>query len=113
MKSMYNSDTELLFPLRVIQSLSDMRGSDCQALLQRVSSPEASQAEQMGFVLMMVRIDGCVGCNADSFRAMKGCTLCARQNLKRYRGSDKELVELFEQTCKEVELHLGKKTQAI
>lgn len=110
---MYNSDTDLLFPLRVIEALSDLRGSEFQALLKHVSSEQASPAEQMGFVLMMVRIDGCVGCNADSFRAMKGCTLCARQNLKRYRGSDKEFVELFEQTCKEVELHLGKKPQAI
>jgi hypothetical protein len=110
---MYNSDTELLFPLRVVPALSDLRGSECQVLLKQVCSPEASLAEQMGFVLMMVRIDGCVGCNADSFRAMKGCTLCARQNLKRYRGSDKEFVELFEQTRKEVELYLEKKSQAI
>ncbi len=108
---MYNSDTELLFPLRVIPTLADLRGSECQALLKRVAAPEAGLAEQMGFVLMMIRLDGCVGCNADSFRAMKGCTLCARQNLKRYRGSDTELVELFEQTCREVELHLGKKSQ--
>jgi hypothetical protein len=110
---MYNSDTELLFPLRVIPALGDLRGSECQALLKRVSSSEASLVEQTGFVLMMVRIDGCVGCNADSFRAMKGCTLCARQNLKRYRGSDKDLLDLYEQTCKEVEAHLGKKNQAI
>ena len=110
---MYNSDTELLFPLRVIPALGDLRGSECQNLLERVSSPAASLVEQMGFVLMMVRIDGCVGCNADSFRAMKGCTLCARQNLKRYRGSDKDLVDLYEQTRREVELHLEKKNQAI
>ena len=109
---MYNSDTELLFPLRVVPALSDLRGSECQMLLQRIASPDASLADQIGFVLMMVRIDGCVGCNADSFRAMKGCTLCARQNLKRYRGSDKEFVELFEQTRKEVELYLEKKSQA-
>jgi hypothetical protein len=108
---MYNSDTELLFPLRVVPALSDLRGSECQSLLTRVSLPNASLADQMGFVLMMVRMDGCVGCNADSFRAMKGCTQCARQNLKRYRGSDKELVELYEQTRKEVEQYLEKKNQ--
>lgn len=110
---MYNSDTELLFPLRVIPALADLRGSDCQSLLKRISSPEANLVEQMGFVLMMIRMDGCVGCNADSFRAMKGCTACARQNLKRYRGSDLELIELFEQTCREVDVHLEKKSQSI
>ena len=110
---MYNSDTELLFPLRIVPVLASMRGQEWQDLLEQVVAPQASLAEQMGFVLMMVRMDGCVGCNADSFRAMKGCTLCARQNIKRFRGSDKELVELFKQTCKEVEMYLEKKNQAI
>ncbi len=108
---MYNSDTELLFPLRVIPALATMRGQEWQELLERVTAPQASLAEQMGFVLMLVRMDGCVGCNADSFRAMKGCTLCARQSIKRFRGSDKELVELFKQTCSEVSTHLEKKGQ--
>jgi hypothetical protein len=111
---MYNSDTELLFPLRIVPVLATMRGKEWQdLLLEQVDSPRASLADQMAFVLMMVRMDGCVGCNADSFRAMKGCTLCARQNVKRFRGSDKELAELFKQTCKEVETHLEKKNQVI
>jgi len=106
---MYNSDTELLFPLRVVPALSSMRGQEWQELTEKISSPQADLADQMGFVLMMVRMDGCVGCNADSFRAMKGCTLCARQNIRRFRGKDHELVELFLQTRKEAEIYLGKK----
>ena len=109
---MYNSDTELLFPLRVVPTLSGIRGPEWQALLDRVSAADASAADQVGFVLLMVRMDGCVGCNADSFRAMKGCTQCARQNIKRHRSSDKELVDLFELTRKEAELFLVKKNQA-
>jgi hypothetical protein len=109
---MYNSDTELLFPLRVVPTLGGVRGAEWQALLDRVSAPNAALADQVGFVLLMVRMDGCVGCNADSFRAMKGCTQCARQNIKRHRASDKELVEMFEQTRKEAEIFLGKKNQA-
>ncbi len=108
---MYNSDTELLFPLRVIPALSTMRGQEWQDLLDQVVSPQATLADQMGFILMMVRMDGCVGCNADSFRAMKGCTLCARQNIRRFRGNDQELVELFKQTRKEVDAYLEKKNQ--
>jgi hypothetical protein len=109
---MYNSDTELLFPLRVVPSLNGIRGAEWQSLLDRVSAPNAAVADQVGFVLLMVRMGGCVGCNADSFRAMKGCTQCARQNIKRHRGTDQELVELFEQTRKEAETFLGKKNQA-
>lgn len=99
---MYNSDTELLFPLRVAESLGTMRDDEWQDLVEQVISPNAELIDQMGFVLMMVRLDGCVGCNADSFRAMKGCTLCARQNIRRYRGSDENLVELFQQAKNEV-----------
>ena len=109
---MYNSDTELLFPLRVIPALATMRGAEWQVLLDQISGPQAGLADQMAFVLMMVRMDGCVGCNADSFRAMKGCTQCARQNIRRFRGSDPELVDLFQQTRKEVDLYLEKKNQA-
>lgn len=109
---MYNSDTELLFPLRVVPFLGGIRGADWQALLDKVSAPNVTAVDQVGFVLLMVRMGGCVGCNADSFRAMKGCTLCARQNIKRHRGTDQEMLELFEQTCKEAEIFLGKKNQA-
>jgi hypothetical protein len=56
---------------------------------------------------------GCVGCNADSFRAMKGCTQCARQNIKRFRGSDQDLMELFDQTHKEVDQYLEKRGPSI
>jgi hypothetical protein len=109
---MYNSDTELLFPLRVVPSLATMRDAEWQNLLAQISEPQSGLADQMAFVLMMVRLDGCVGCNADSFRAMKGCTQCARQNIRRFRGSDADLVELYQQTRKEVCAYLEKKNQA-
>ncbi len=109
---MYNSDTELLFPIRVANSLSSMRDKEWQDLVDRVASPDADLTDQMGFVLMMVRMDGCVACNADLFRAMKGCTLCARQNIRRFRGNDRDLLELFQQSRKEVEIYLERKNRA-
>ena len=48
---MYNSDTELLFPLRVAASLSSMRGKEWQDLVERVSAPDAELTDQMGFVI--------------------------------------------------------------
>jgi hypothetical protein len=47
-------------------------------------------------------LDGCTTCNSDSFRAMRGCTQCAILNIRRFRGSDKELIRLFEQARKEI-----------
>lgn len=101
---MYNSDTELLFPIRVINNLESLRGAQWQQMVNTVKEPE----EQIAFVLMMVRMSGCMACNADSFRAMRGCTACARQNIKRFKGSDQDLTELFQQSLRETQVYLQK-----
>lgn len=106
---MYNSDTELLFPLRVIPSLGTLRGEKWQNLIHEIMSPSSKLSDQMGFTLLMVRLDGCIGCNADSYRAMKGCTQCARQNIRRFRGTDQDLIELYHQARKEAEAFLEKR----
>ncbi len=106
---MYNSDTELLFPLRVIPNLEELRNAPWRDLVARVSSADASEVEQYAFVLMMARLGGCVTCNADSFRAMRGCTICAHQTIRRFRGSDKDLLEQFAQCKKEVENFIKKR----
>jgi hypothetical protein len=106
---MYNPDTELLFPLRVIPHLRAARpGETWVALIERLSSPDCPREERLAFTLMMVRMGGCVSCTADSFRAMRGCTACARQTVKRYRGNETDLAELLRQAQKEVEGQLKK-----
>ncbi len=105
---MYNSDTEVLFPSRVIPQLRSLHGEEWQSLVDHVCSAESTPAERYALVLMMVRLCGCVGCNADSFRAMRGCTQCARQTVRRLRGSDREIVEQYQQVQKEVEAYLQK-----
>lgn len=107
---MYNSDTELLFPVRVIPFLAGSRAEVWKDLVEIVASPDADSLDVIGFVLMMVRLGGCAGCNADSFRAMKGCTVCARQTIRRYRGSDTDLVDLFHQTRHEIGQYLQKRS---
>jgi len=105
---MYNSDTEVLFPSRVIPQLRTLHGEEWCKLVDYVRSAESAPAERYAFVLMLVRMCGCVGCNADSFRAMRGCTQCARQTVRRLRSSDKELMEQFCQLKKEVEAYMQK-----
>ncbi len=105
---MYNSDTELMFPMRVAFSLKNSRGELWSQLVENISREEADLLDQSAFVLLMVKLGGCVACNSDSFRAMRGCTQCARQTIRRYRGSDQDLVELFQQYRADVENHLKK-----
>jgi hypothetical protein len=51
---------------------------------------------------MMIRLDGCLSCETDSYRAMRGCVACAQQTLRRFKASDEELVERFNKALKDV-----------
>ncbi len=106
---MYNSDTELLFPSRVIPALRGLRGTEWRDLVDRVNELDPESADHLAFVLMMIRLGGCVSCNADSFRAMRGCTQCARQTIRRYRGTDADLIEQFNEARQDVEKYLQRR----
>jgi hypothetical protein len=100
---MYNEDTELIFPLRVAPALRALHGPDWRKLVDRAAKAAPDSKEAVSFVLAMARIDGCQTCNADSFRAMKGCTLCAQDAVRRYRGGEKTLVKMVEKARKDLE----------
>jgi hypothetical protein len=106
---MYNSDTELLFPSRVIPNLRTLRGEDWSNLVDRVGNLSAEDGDHLAFILMMVRLGGCVSCNADSFRAMRGCTQCARQTIRRFRGADQDLFDQYEEARTEITEYIRKK----
>ncbi len=87
-----NSDTELLFPMRVIPKLRELRGDAWRDLVDHVMDPDTPIEEQLGFVLMMVELCSCSTCNSYSYRAMRGCTVCASSTIQRYRENDTKLV---------------------
>jgi hypothetical protein len=89
---MYSSN-ELMFPPRVIPSLRGIRGPDWQGLVDQVTALPEDDPESLAFVLMMIRLDGCLECETDSYRAMRGCELCAVQSLRRFKGSDRDLLQ--------------------
>lgn len=103
---MYNPDTELLFPLRVIPELASLRGPEWSELVERVSSKEAEQLDKLAFVLLMVGLGGCVTCNADSYRARQGCTQCAQRAVRRFHESDQELLEMYNQCHTRIKYYL-------
>lgn len=105
---MYNSDTEVMFPPRVIGHLRNLRGVDWQRLVDEVCSEKADLLERAAFTLMMVRMGGCQTCTIDSYRGMRGCTMCARQTIRRFRGSDHDLVKQFEQCKRELQQYFNK-----
>ncbi len=100
---MYNRDTELIFPSRVIPALSSLRGKKWKTLVEQIITQQPGEIDHLAFVLLMVRLAGCVNCHADSYRAMRGCTLCAKQAVKRFRGDDQEMFASFSIAIEQVE----------
>jgi hypothetical protein len=105
---MYNPDTEVVFPSKAIGSLSNLRGRIWEELVLQVQSCPVESPEQTAFLLLMIKIDGCTSCNVDSFRAMRGCPACAQLNIRRYKGSDEELLRIYQQMLKETKSFLEK-----
>nr|MBN1228203.1 hypothetical protein [Anaerolineae bacterium] len=99
---MFQNDAEILFPARVIPFLRNLRGAEWQALIDRVLACSDDSIEKQAFTLMMIRLDGCLTCHSDSYRAMRGCTLCAQQTITRFKESDLELVAAFEQAYADI-----------
>ncbi|WP_299025991.1 hypothetical protein [uncultured Thermanaerothrix sp.] len=110
---MYNEDTELLFPLRVLPYLKDLRGPLWQDLIARLEAENIPLIDQVAFTLLMARVSNCLICSADSFRGMRGCTQCARMTIRRYRGQDKELIEQFERCRAEAEAFLLERAKSV
>lgn len=96
------TDNALMFPHHVINTLADLRGPEWKLLVTKIGQLPENHEETLAFMLMMIRINGCMSCETDSYRAMRGCTACAHQTLRRYKGKDKELVELFESALKDI-----------
>lgn len=97
---------QLMFPPEVIPSLQSMRGPEWKNLVDHVSALSVTDPESLAFSLMMIRLGGCMDCETDSYRAMRGCHLCAAQTVRRYKGSDKDLIKLYRQSLKDLCEHL-------
>jgi hypothetical protein len=99
---MYTSN-ELFFPYQSIGSLRLLRGGEWQRLIERILTLPETHEETMALMLTMIRLNGCVGCETDSYRAMRGCAACAMQTLRRYKGNDEELIKLFRDALEDIQ----------
>jgi len=86
------AENEIMFPHHLIPSLETARGAQWDALIERVCAHSEYHEASLAFVLTMIRLNGCLGCETDSFRAMRGCEACALQTLRRFKGSDADLM---------------------
>jgi vacuolar-type H+-ATPase subunit F/Vma7 len=101
------AQNELLYPHYVTAELRDMRGPEWRALVDHVLELPESHEEVLAFSLMMIRLNGCMACETDSYRAMRGCLACAAQTLRRYKGPDRDLICVYEQALSDIRKRLA------
>lgn len=99
--------SEIMFPPQVIPALREAAGAEWRRLVDKVAALDEADPESLAFSLMMIRLDGCLECETDSFRAMRGCEACAQQTVRRHRGQEKELLRHYKTALKEVRGYLG------
>ncbi len=105
-------NTEIMFPPGVIPALREACGSEWRSLVDRVTQLDETDPESLAFSLMMIRLNGCLNCHADSYRAMRGCTACAQQAVGRFKEADDGLVRLYQKAHRDVRLYLEDGTLA-
>jgi hypothetical protein len=101
-----------MFPNYIIPMLRDMRGPEWRDLVDRVMELPDDHPELLAFVLMMIRVDGCEECETDSYRAMRGCGMCAAQMLRRYKDPDSKLIEGYNIALADVQAYLVEQEEA-
>lgn len=101
------ADNHILFPPHAVARLARMRGASWRELVERVLSRPQDHPEALAFSLMMIRLDGCLSCETDSYRAMRGCTACALQTLHRFKGSDEDLLLRYRKALDDVSAYLA------
>jgi len=94
---------ELMFPHYAIQHTTSDRGPEWQALVKRVLALPETHDEVLAFMLMMIRLNGCLPCETDSYRAMRGCVMCVQQTLRRFKGTDEDLLRLYREALDDVQ----------
>ena len=103
---LYQSDAEMLFPARVIPALRNLRGDDWKTFVDRIITQPESDPDVLAFGLLMIRLNSCITCNSDSFRALRGCTQCAQHTVARFKGTDNELIERWAAARQEIVTYL-------
>jgi len=96
------TDNEILFPHYAIASLQRLRGKEWSQLIEKLTQMDETSPEVLAFMSMMIGLNGCIPCETDSYRAMRGCSACAQQTLRRFKGSDADLIAKYNKSLDEM-----------
>ena len=99
-------DSEILFPPRCIPKLRNLRGQEWAKLIDHLSGLPDEHEDVLAFSLLMIKLGSCLTCDLDSYRASLGCCTCARRTVAGFKGSDAEVIALFEENREEVRRYI-------
>jgi hypothetical protein len=100
-------DSEILFPARCIPELRNLRpGLPWRELIDCLANTNETHEDVLAFSLMMIRLNNCLTCDLDSYRASLGCAQCARRSIQGFKGTDKELLLKIEESRAELHAQL-------
>jgi hypothetical protein len=87
---------DLLFTPRLIPRLRNLRGEEWAKFIDSLSTLPETHPDALAFCLMMIQLGSCLSCEMDSYRAQRGCAVCAQQTVISFKGSDKQLIKRYE-----------------
>lgn len=96
------TDNEILFPHYAIPVLRNTRGPAWMTLIDSLAGKAETSVEVIALMSLMIELNGCLACETDSYRAMRGCASCAQQTLRRFKGSDDELIRLYDESVAKI-----------
>ena len=97
---------EILFPHKSVLSLSSVRENKWRELTRRVANLPEDHPDSLAFSLMMIRQCSCLDCNPDRYKALMGCSACAKRTVAGFKGQDDALLRAFQKSRSEVEEYL-------
>lgn len=101
---------EILFPHKSVSALATVRETKWRELARRVAGLPEDHPESLAFSLMMIRQCSCLDCNPDRYKALMGCSACAKRTVGGYKGADEQLLKSFQKARTEVEQYLESHT---
>ncbi len=98
---------DLLFTPHLISGLRNLRGKEWAQLIDYLATLPETHPDALAFSIMMVKLGGCLSCEMDSYRAQRGCAMCAHQTIFSFKGSDKQLIKRYDKAKQVVVEHLS------
>ncbi len=99
-------DSEILFPHWAIKGLAKLRGPMWQRLVEHVLRLPQDHPDAVAFSLLMIRLADCLHCDQGSYKAYLGCQTCSQRIITGFKGTDEDLIYLYEEAREDVRRYL-------